>query len=200
MHYFGNLRDTQSMVAYTYYDFDWVFLEITVKNCIVGMLLTCPIGFSTHSCTSYSSLILQALELQFQAKRSTCWTVSIWWGVVVPLKMWRQLLIQMIITLYCDDYVLIELHDLTPLIMKHVQAPSLNVRKLTASIWNMIQRELFSWLWISDEVNPYADSKAEISFTCTYENQLPAAGNSQTSHHSADEVKQHIIFWWTRTA
>ena len=25
------------------YDFDWVFLEFPVKNCIVGMLLTCPI-------------------------------------------------------------------------------------------------------------------------------------------------------------
>ena len=25
-------------------DFDWVFLEIPVKICIVGMLLTCPIG------------------------------------------------------------------------------------------------------------------------------------------------------------
>ena len=25
-------------------DFDWVFLEIPVKNCIVGMLLTCPIA------------------------------------------------------------------------------------------------------------------------------------------------------------
>ena len=25
------------------YDFDWVFLEIAVKNCIVGMFLTCPI-------------------------------------------------------------------------------------------------------------------------------------------------------------
>ena len=23
-------------------DFDWVFLEIPVKSCIVGMLLTCP--------------------------------------------------------------------------------------------------------------------------------------------------------------
>ena len=40
MHYFGNPRHTQSMIAY---DFDWVFLEIPVKNCIMGMLLTCPI-------------------------------------------------------------------------------------------------------------------------------------------------------------
>ena len=31
------------------YDFDWVFLEIPVKNCIVGMLLTCPIANKTPS-------------------------------------------------------------------------------------------------------------------------------------------------------
>ena len=30
------------------YYFDWVFLEIPVKNCIVGMLLTCPIV--SHFC------------------------------------------------------------------------------------------------------------------------------------------------------
>ena len=27
------------------YDFDSVFLEIPVKNCIMGMLLTCPIDW-----------------------------------------------------------------------------------------------------------------------------------------------------------
>ena len=42
MYYFGNPRHTQSMIAY---DFDRVFLEIPVKNCIVGMLLTCPINW-----------------------------------------------------------------------------------------------------------------------------------------------------------
>ena len=26
-----------------YFLIDWVFLKIVVKNCIVGMLLTCPI-------------------------------------------------------------------------------------------------------------------------------------------------------------
>ena len=26
------------------YEFDWVFLGNPVKNCIVGMLSTCPIG------------------------------------------------------------------------------------------------------------------------------------------------------------
>ena len=31
---------TQSMTAC---DFDWVFLEISVKNCIMRMFLTCPI-------------------------------------------------------------------------------------------------------------------------------------------------------------
>ena len=36
MHCFGNPRLTQSMIAY--YDFDGVFLEIPVTNCIVGML------------------------------------------------------------------------------------------------------------------------------------------------------------------
>ena len=42
MHYFKNPRHTQPMIAY---DFDWVwaFLEIPMKNCIVGTLLTCPI-------------------------------------------------------------------------------------------------------------------------------------------------------------
>ena len=42
-HYFWNPRHTQSMIAY---DFDRVFLEIPVKNCIMGMLLTCPIVFN----------------------------------------------------------------------------------------------------------------------------------------------------------
>ena len=37
MHYFGNPRPTQSMIAYI------VFLEIPEKSCIVGMLLTCPV-------------------------------------------------------------------------------------------------------------------------------------------------------------
>ena len=33
-----------------------------MKNCIVGMMLTCPIGFSTHnSCTSYSSLNIASI-------------------------------------------------------------------------------------------------------------------------------------------
>ena len=36
MHYFGNPGRTWSMVAQ-------VFLEIPVKNCLVGMLLLCPI-------------------------------------------------------------------------------------------------------------------------------------------------------------
>ena len=49
MHYFGNPRHTQSMRhtqthrVNAFKDFDGVFLEIRVKNCIVGMLLTCPI-------------------------------------------------------------------------------------------------------------------------------------------------------------
>ena len=40
MHYFGIPWHTQSMIAY---DFDWVFLEIPVRNCIAEMLLTCSI-------------------------------------------------------------------------------------------------------------------------------------------------------------
>ena len=40
MHHFGNPIHIQSMIAY---DFDCVFLEIPVKNCIVEMLLTCPV-------------------------------------------------------------------------------------------------------------------------------------------------------------
>ena len=43
MHYFGNPRHTQSMITY---DFDRIFLEIPVKYCIVGMLLTCHIVFN----------------------------------------------------------------------------------------------------------------------------------------------------------
>ena len=39
MHYFGNPRHTQSMIEYK------IFLEIPVKNCIVGTLLTYPIVF-----------------------------------------------------------------------------------------------------------------------------------------------------------
>ena len=40
MHYIGIPGYTQSMVAY---DFDWVFLDIPVKNCIVGVLLVRPL-------------------------------------------------------------------------------------------------------------------------------------------------------------
>ena len=42
MHYFGNPRHTWSMVAYMI--FDWVFLEIPVKNWFVGMFFTFPIA------------------------------------------------------------------------------------------------------------------------------------------------------------
>ena len=38
VHYFGIPTHTQSMI-----DFDRVLLEIPVQNCIVGVLLTCPI-------------------------------------------------------------------------------------------------------------------------------------------------------------
>ena len=41
MHYFGDAIHT---VNDSIYDFDCAFLEIRVQNCIVGMLLTCPIG------------------------------------------------------------------------------------------------------------------------------------------------------------
>ena len=40
MHYFGNPRHTPSIIAYMILT---VFLEIPVKNWIVGILLTCPI-------------------------------------------------------------------------------------------------------------------------------------------------------------
>ena len=40
MHYFGNPRHS---VYDGIYDFDWVFLEVPVKNCIVRMLLRCSI-------------------------------------------------------------------------------------------------------------------------------------------------------------
>ena len=39
MHYFGNPRHSQTVIAY---DFYWVFLEIPVKKCIVGMLFRFP--------------------------------------------------------------------------------------------------------------------------------------------------------------
>ena len=41
MHVFGTPRHTQSMIAYN--DFEGIFLEKAVKDCIVGML-TCSIG------------------------------------------------------------------------------------------------------------------------------------------------------------
>ena len=47
MQYFGNPRHTQSMMAYMI--LTEFFLEIPVKNCIVGMLLTCPIANKTPS-------------------------------------------------------------------------------------------------------------------------------------------------------
>ena len=34
------------------YDIDWVFLEIPVKNCIVGMLLTCPLILAHLRCVA----------------------------------------------------------------------------------------------------------------------------------------------------
>ena len=37
MYYFGNLKHTH-LVNDSTYDFNLVFLEIPVKNCIVGML------------------------------------------------------------------------------------------------------------------------------------------------------------------
>ena len=40
MHYFGNPRHTQTIVAYMILA---DFPEIPVKNCIVAMLLRCPI-------------------------------------------------------------------------------------------------------------------------------------------------------------
>ena len=45
MHCFGIPRHTQSMIVYKI--LTEVFLEIQVKNCIVGMLITCPI-LSVH--------------------------------------------------------------------------------------------------------------------------------------------------------
>ena len=38
MHYFGNPGDTQSIIAYMIL----IFLEVPIKNCVVGMLLKCP--------------------------------------------------------------------------------------------------------------------------------------------------------------
>ena len=46
MHYFGNPRHS---VNDRIYGFDWVFLEITVENCIVGMFLICLIGAVIYS-------------------------------------------------------------------------------------------------------------------------------------------------------
>ena len=44
LHNFGNPELTQSMIVDSVCDFDWVFLEIPVKNWIVGMWWTCPIA------------------------------------------------------------------------------------------------------------------------------------------------------------
>ena len=55
MHYFWIPRHNQSIIAYKT---DWVFLEIPVENCIVGMLLTCPIGQIHDDCsiTNYQTI------------------------------------------------------------------------------------------------------------------------------------------------
>ena len=47
MLYFGNLRNTQSMIAYMILT-ECFRQEFPVKNCIVGMLLTCPIDYNYH--------------------------------------------------------------------------------------------------------------------------------------------------------
>ena len=36
------------------YDFDWVFLEIPVKNCIVGMLLMYAYALHVHTLSIFS--------------------------------------------------------------------------------------------------------------------------------------------------
>ena len=43
MHYFGNLRHALSMKAYM------ILTEYSSENCIVGMLLTCPITAFTKA-------------------------------------------------------------------------------------------------------------------------------------------------------
>ena len=61
MHCFGYPRLTQSMIAY--YDFDWVFLENPVKNCIVGMLLTYPIVYISLNSNSLHVLVTLLLNV-----------------------------------------------------------------------------------------------------------------------------------------
>ena len=67
IHHFGNPRHTQSMIAYkilTEY-----FWEIPVKNCIVGVVLTCPI-----------QIAFGAIKWPIQ---SSCLTVAIQFGTVL---------------------------------------------------------------------------------------------------------------------
>ena len=42
MHYFRNPRPTQTIITYKILT-ENLFLENPVKNCVVGMFLTCPI-------------------------------------------------------------------------------------------------------------------------------------------------------------
>ena len=52
MHCFGNPRYAQSMIAY-YMILTEYFVEILLKNSIVGMLLTCPIRLHVPGCTIF---------------------------------------------------------------------------------------------------------------------------------------------------
>ena len=57
MHYLGNPRYTQSMIAYMI--LTRVFPEIPVKSCIVGMLLTSPIVLALILCENCRAQRLQ---------------------------------------------------------------------------------------------------------------------------------------------
>ena len=88
-HIIWNPRQTQSMIAL--YDFDLVFLESPVLNCIVGMFLTCPImlmliyssSYLTYLCsyewteTEWRMLYKHSTQISFWRSHHKCeYTIS----------------------------------------------------------------------------------------------------------------------------
>ena len=55
------------------YNFDCIFLEIPVKNCIVGMLWTCPIPASTDMDWTDSELLTMEDEISAEVGGGRCW-------------------------------------------------------------------------------------------------------------------------------
>ena len=100
MHYFENQRHTHSNNSI--YDFDWVFLEIPVKNFIMRILLTCPIKMNLYqSFDSSKNQLSHANETRVYLKNS--YAVGRGTTKKKPLSICRMIYLQppSLLNLYC---------------------------------------------------------------------------------------------------